>query len=91
MQIFLYLPLCRPLFSVSYFLLVLVLAQHILDMPLDKTIPAHIGTDQRGINVHNLTCNDLRLQAGLNRTFEDFTEPLVAPPLANARQARMIR
>jgi hypothetical protein len=32
----------------------LVLAQHILHVPLGETIPAYIGTDQRGVDVHNL-------------------------------------
>ena len=32
----------------------LVLAQHILHVPLGETMPAYIGTDQRGVDMHNL-------------------------------------
>src|SRR5579859_1655881 len=60
-------------------------------MTLNQTVPAHIGSDQRSIDVHDLSRGDPRLQAGLDRSFEDPTEALFAPPLADARQARMIR
>jgi hypothetical protein len=60
-------------------------------MSLNKAVPAHVGADQRGIDVHDLSRGDLRLRRGLDGAFEDFAEPLLAPALANARQARMIR
>jgi hypothetical protein len=72
-------------------LLGLVLAQHVLNVTLDQAAPAHIGADQRGIDVHNLSRGDLRLQAGLDRTLEDSPEPLFTPALADARQTRMMR
>jgi hypothetical protein len=74
-----------------YFSLSPILAQHILHMTLNEAVPAHIGADQRGIDVHHFGRGNLRLQAGLNRSFEDFVEAMFAPPLANACQAGMIR
>lgn len=71
------------------FLLSLVLAQDILDVSLDQVLPTHIAADQRGIDVHNLACCDLGLQTGFDRAFEDFAEPVFAPTLPDARQARM--
>src|SRR6185437_14006667 len=68
------------------FLVSSILAQHILHMMLDQTVPAHIGADQRSIDVHDFRRGDLRLQAVLDRSFEDFTEALLAPTLADARQ-----
>ncbi len=67
------------------FLLSLIIAEHTRHMPLDQAIPTHIGPDKRGIDVHNLSRSDLRLEAGFDCAFDDFTEPLFAPALANAR------
>jgi hypothetical protein len=63
----------------------------LLDVPLNQALPAHIGADQRGINVYNLCGRDLRLQASLDRALEDSAEPLLAPALADACQTRMMR
>ena len=80
-----------PAFSLDLRSLVgLVLAQHIFHVPLGEAIPAPIGTNERGVDMHNLGPGDLRRQAGLNRALEDLAEPLFAPALADARQTRMM-
>jgi hypothetical protein len=71
-----------PTFSLDLYFrlgLDLVLSQHILHVPIDEAPPAHIGADQRGIDVHHFGCGDVRLQAGVDRALEDFAEPLFAP------------
>src|SRR5262249_48206220 len=81
-----------PAFSLDLrSLLGLVLAQHILHVPLREAIPAHIGTDERGDDMHNLGRGDLRRQAGLNRALEDLADPIFSPALAESRQARIMR
>lgn len=60
-------------------------------MLFGETVPTHVGTDQRPIDVGQLRCGDLDLQAGLDLSLEDPTESLFAPTLADTRQARMVR
>jgi hypothetical protein len=60
-------------------------------VPFNQAIPAYIGADQRGINVHNLGRRDLRRQASRDRALEDTAEPLFAPALADPCQTRMMR
>src|SRR5262249_10860405 len=45
-----------PFFFLSlHFLLALVLAQHVLDVPLNETVAADVGADRRRIDVHDLS------------------------------------
>jgi hypothetical protein len=69
----------------------LILAQHIIHVPFGEAVPAHIGADQRRIDVHNLRRGNLRPQASCDCTLEDLTKTLLAPALADARQAGMMR
>jgi hypothetical protein len=55
-----------------------------------QAFPADVGTDQRGIHVHDLAGRDLRGDAGLDRPLKDAPEPFRSPALADSRQARMI-
>jgi hypothetical protein len=74
----------RVLAALPSFFLVLYLL-HLPDMTLYKAVPAHVGADQRCVDVHDLSCGDFRVQVGLHGALEDFAEPLFAPALANAR------
>lgn len=69
------------------FIFALIFAQHIHHKLLGEAVPTHVGADQRRIDVNHFGCCDLGLQAGLDRAFEDPTESLFAPALADARQA----
>lgn len=81
-----------PALSLEFaFILALILAQHIHHMLLGEAVPTHVGADQRRIDVNHFRCCDLGLQAGLDRAFEDPTESLFAPALADTRQAGMVR
>ncbi|MGY4183079.1 hypothetical protein ACVIHH_008370 [Bradyrhizobium sp. USDA 4518] len=73
------------------FITALIFAQYIHHMLLGEAIPTHVGADQRRIDMDYLCCDDFGLQAGLDRALEDPAEPLFAPPLADACQARMVR
>jgi len=67
-----------------------VLAKDFAGVALDQALPAHVGPNERSVDVHDLCCRDLRFQAGLDRAFEDPAEPSVSPTLANTRKARMV-
>jgi hypothetical protein len=55
------LPALPFFFLFLRFLLALVLAQHVLDVPLNETVPADVGADQRRIDVHNLSRGNFRV------------------------------
>ena len=59
-------------------------------MPNRQALPAHVGADQRGIDVDDLALGDLRLDAGLDGPLEDLAEALGAPALADAGQRRVV-
>jgi hypothetical protein len=54
-------------------------------MTVDKALPAHVGTDEGSVNVHDLAGCDVGLQTRLNRALEYLAEPIRALPLSNAR------
>ena len=60
-QTFLVPPALPFFFLFLRFLLALVVAQHVLDVPLNETIPADVGADQRRIDVHNLSRGNFRV------------------------------
>ena len=52
-----------------------ILVEHLDHVTLDKALPADVGSDERSVNVHDLTGRDLGLQTRLNRALEDLAEP----------------
>ena len=52
---------------------------------LDKALPTDVGSDEGSVNMYDLAGRDLGLETRLNRALEDLAEPILAPPLANAR------
>jgi hypothetical protein len=59
-------------------------------VPFDKTVPAHVGADERSIDVDDLGGDDLRLETGLDRPLEDVAEPIGAPSLPDPCQAGVV-
>ena len=59
-------------------------------MTFNKAFPAHVGPNERSVNVNDLGRRNLRFEAGFDCTLENPTEPLLAPTLTDARQARMM-
>ena len=71
--------------------LVPVLRHHLVSVTLHQALPAHIGADQRRVDVHHLGRGNLRFQTHRHRRLKDPPEPRLTPTLADPRQARMVR
>ena len=62
MQTFLYLPVLRERRSASSSSA--LARRHGLDVADDQALPADVGADQRGVDMHDLALGDPRLEAG---------------------------
>jgi hypothetical protein len=67
-----------------------VLVLDLRDVAPHQALPAHIGSNQRGVEVDDLPLRDLGRQAGLHRALKDPPEPRGPPPLPDACQRRMV-
>jgi hypothetical protein len=75
-------PLLRPALFVGL--------RDSINVPDRQTLPTHIRSDERRIDVHDLALGDLCRHACPNRAFEDAPEAISPPALSDARQRRMI-
>ena len=60
-------------------------------VPDPEALPRHVGPDQCGVDMHHLAARDPCSHTRLHGADEHGAEPIGAPPLADAGQARMVR